>query len=246
MAETNQQRIARELRELNTPEGKEAARKQSLDMADIEFQMALAPNLGYAGDIDPAVARYHALGGTPDPVSVKGAYRGPLEEGETPTKKGYSWEGEKIPIDYDTVNVMGADAAKPEIWAHEYRHRMQPTLSEKGNRLGDAATAQNSRQWDSAVKLWVDQLRRGGDNPSREEAEENLLDRLSGSSFGSSARHRYTEQFDRGARPSTAPFWPPWRPDKANFESNLSREKYVKEQKNRAYWLRRKEQLENE
>lgn len=205
-------------------------------MGDVEFQMALAPNLGYVGDIDPSVARYHGLGGADGEYNVKGLYRLPLAGGETGRKRGLKFEGEEIPIDYDTVNTFGAKAANPVTWSHEYRHRMHPGLTEKGNRLADAANAQNADQWEKTITTWRDQLWREQDTrPSRDAAEKNLLWNLDRRGYGKEkARHSYNTQYDRGARPSS----PSW------FGSDKNR--YANEQTARSYWLRRRDQRDDD
>lgn len=161
-------------------------RKMQEDFGDIEFQMEIAPLLGYVGEIDPKLARYHGIGGSDAEVTTKGFYVPPEDPNDPNTKENLrpyrvnveGYRGE-IPKEPGTINVVGAKSATPEIWAHEYRHKQYPEMSERDNRLADASSAMNESQWESAIDFWRDYLRRQGSKVTRSEAEKSLLNKLS-------------------------------------------------------------------
>ena len=103
---------------------------QGLQMADIEFQMAVAPYSGYEGPIDPSIARYHSL--------PEGAQSGLLGF-STPSEAAnhyisaasFDAGGDEImvPAEPGTVNVIGAKGATPATWAHEYSHQLEKDKS---------------------------------------------------------------------------------------------------------------------
>ena len=152
-------------------------RKNSESMADMEFQMQIAPNLGYRGPIDPSIARYHGVP-TSDSLTTHG-FQVP-EEGSLGKGYRYAEGGEEtiIPKEPGTVNAIGRHGDIP-TWSHEYRHAQRPDMSEAKNRILDGYNAQNRDQWDSAVDLWQDWMqRRSEDKVSKEKAEKSLIGRV--------------------------------------------------------------------
>jgi len=103
---------------------------QGLQMADIEFQMAVAPYSGYEGPVDPSIARYHSL--------PEGAQSGLLGF-STPSEAanhyisaasfGAGGDEIMVPAEPGTVNVIGAKGATPATWAHEYSHQLEKDKS---------------------------------------------------------------------------------------------------------------------
>jgi len=101
---------------------------QGLQMADVEFQMAIAPYSGYEGPIDPSIARYHSL--------PKGAQSGLLGFATSPDAPNHyisagvlNGDDLLIPAEPGTVNVVGARGATPATWAHEYSHQLEKDRS---------------------------------------------------------------------------------------------------------------------
>lgn len=146
----------------------EALERQRLreEAFDNEFAIEVAAQSNYAADIDPSIARYQGL---PDIASYSIPESGPnkvLRGFYPPPDEEYP-EGtflDKYPIDflYNRKNYRGLTRhtvipesgtvnavdkyAKPEIYAHEYRHRNFPGLSERKNRVADLLTALDERQ----------------------------------------------------------------------------------------------------
>ena len=135
---------------------------QGMQMGDIDFQMAVAPYMGYKGEIDPSVARFHGL--TPEQRSDKGLklkgfqVKPNLGGRELPpyTYETDSGEVVEIPKEFNTVNAIG-DGASPRTWAHEYRHHERTDAkAEVGNRIIDLATSMNKKDWNEALKFIED------------------------------------------------------------------------------------------
>ena len=121
--ETNEQKALRISTENNLDYN---AVLQGMQMGDIDFQMAIAPYLGYKGEIDPSIARFHGLPqGTPT-LPLKG-FSVPkdtperlLTQGkEVSTRSGDTYV---FPKEAGTVNTIGTGATA-DTWAHEYRHQ---------------------------------------------------------------------------------------------------------------------------
>jgi hypothetical protein len=146
----------------------EALERQRLreEAFDNEFAIEVAAQSNYAADIDPSIARYQGL---PDIASYSIPESGPnkLLRGFYPPPDEEYPEGtflDKYPIDflYNRKNYRGLTRhtvipesgtvnavdryAKPEVYAHEYRHRNFPGLSERKNRVADLLTALDERQ----------------------------------------------------------------------------------------------------
>jgi hypothetical protein len=236
----------------------EELQKQKLREAafDNEFAIEVAAQSNYAADIDPSVARYHGLEGVSgDRRMTLGGFTVPPEEPEDPYTsydlRPYGFRDPEtnrryvVPVEPNTVNAVHS-LATPEVWAHEYRHRQYPNMSEFQNRLIDAATAQNERQWNEAVRMWQDQLYRAelrrNEDAQRmpmSEAEEHLLDKLL-----SRDRQRYylspifKDEYDRGAR----------LPPPEGFLTRLfstDEGEYVESRLQNAYFMKRAKELEN-
>ena len=135
---------------------------QGMQMGDIDFQMAVAPYMGYKGEIDPSVARFHGF--TPEQRSDKGLklkgfqVKPNLGGRELPpyTYETDSGEVVEIPKEFNTVNAIG-DGASPRTWAHEYRHHERTDAkAEIGNRIIDLATSMNKKDWNEALKFIED------------------------------------------------------------------------------------------
>lgn len=217
-------------------------RKLGEQMADVEFQMDIAPLLGYVGEIDPSIARFHGIGGESGPVTTKG-FHIPDEDPNNPYTREQlrpfnvnlgDYQG-SVPKEPGTVNVVGADSATPEVWAHEYRHRQFPEGGEKANRLADAANANNESEWNAAVRMWRDQMRREGEKPSMSEAEVNLIQKLqgwSGSDRSGAAHQAYNDEKLLGAKATNESPW--YRQEE---------DQYAREQTDIKYWNKRRRDL---
>jgi len=103
---------------------------QGLQMADIEFQMAIAPYTGYEGPIDPSIARYHSL-----PEGSQSGLLGFSTPSEAANRyisaASFGAGGDEImlPAEPGTVNAVGAKGATPSTWAHEYSHQLEKDRS---------------------------------------------------------------------------------------------------------------------
>ena len=152
---------------------------QGMQMGDVEFQMAVAPYMGYKGSIDPSIARFHGLRGSPE-LDTKGFSIPPNYKGEPVwTTRGYG-KDYTLPAEAGTVNAINT-AATPQVWGHEYRHqekidRLLTTLgsdqvfdktsydvfSSKGgnfevvnNRILDVRSAQNAKEMKEPLKYLI-------------------------------------------------------------------------------------------
>jgi len=150
----------------------EYGKKMNEDFGNMEFQMEIAPYVGYQGPVDPSIARFHGL-----PFSEKTTLKGFTVPDGYEAKKPYMYAGEEgifaIPKEQGTVNAVNADAT-PNVWGHEYRHRQDMDMSEKQNRLLDGYYAQDQASWKAAVRLWLDQMGGG----SMLDAEKDLIKQL--------------------------------------------------------------------
>jgi len=255
------------------PFTKEQLRKMSEKMGDMEWQMGVAPYLGYAGPIDPEAARYHALGGTNDEFNMKGFHIPSQNIGYlgTPEMAPFKVEADvggklqrfEMPKEPGTVNVVGATAAKDNIWGHEYRHKQHPLYGEDYNRVADAAFAQNEKDWGSAVKWWRDQMIRMGENVTLSEAERDLIEQLKKNAHsiyhdtGKEAVNTDPQQGLKGAFASAQRGLMESLKKQANLLSVLSgkevanttpqqdmRGVFAEEQAARSYWMKRARELE--
>lgn len=68
-------------------------------------------------------------------------------------------EGALPDMEPNRVYGVGPDGATAQTWAHEFRHKGNPDMTEDGIRVQDAYMAGSRRQWDEAVRSW--QNRRG-------------------------------------------------------------------------------------
>ena len=136
---------------------------QGMQMGDIDFQMAVAPYMGYKGEIDPSIARFHGF--TPEQrsdaagLNLKGFQVKPNLSGiELPpfTYETDSGEVVEIPKEFNTVNAIDSGAS-PTTWAHEYRHHERTDgKAEAGNRIIDLATSMNKKDWNEALEFIED------------------------------------------------------------------------------------------
>lgn len=162
----------------------EFGRAQAEAMADAEFQQEIAPLLNYRGPIDTSKARYHGFPRSavdiPPGKTIRthgvnvpeGAERDDLTF-RLPAAEGGTVDL-LVPLEPDTVNAIDMEA-DDQTWAHEYRHR-QGIKNEGVNRMVDGWNAQNSADWDEAVRGWADwQLRTGHKSTTLEKAEADLL-----------------------------------------------------------------------
>jgi hypothetical protein len=128
----------------------EKYRRMSEQMADIEWQMEIAPYMPKGAKIDPSKFRLHRL---PESMRERGlnmkGFSVPegAREGRTldlPRGQG------KIPADPGTVNIVGAINANNRTIAHEYRH--QEGIGEESiNRVIDLMRSQNQADLDNAL-----------------------------------------------------------------------------------------------
>jgi hypothetical protein len=248
-------------KEKMTEEERKRQRAMSEQLGDIEFQMEIAPYTNYTGPIDPSVARYRGFEGLPGDTNLTlgGFYAQPDSEENPYTEadlKGYEGSVDGIdvslPVEPNTVNAVH-NKATPNIWAHEYRHKENPGMSEERNRLADGILAMNERDWKSAVKFWKDKLmskevlkqaraRKNGEKyiakeiPTSEVERDliNKLDSDSGASFGL-AQSIFNNEFKNkgGNLPESEENW--YAPDEHDYQW-MRREQ--------TYWPKRKAELD--
>jgi hypothetical protein len=138
----------------------EALERQRLrdEAFDNEFAIEVAAQSNYAADIDPSIARYYGL---PDAAPGYDGLRGfeltPTEEYPEGTfldkrLKRIFYETKPGALGVSTITPeMGTVSAidrhaNPVTYAHEYRHKNFPELSERQNRIADFLTALDERQ----------------------------------------------------------------------------------------------------
>jgi hypothetical protein len=253
MADVTKQRMtAEELRK---------AKRASEQMGDVEFQMEIAPYTNYTGPIDPSLARYRGAKGLSGDTNLTlgGFYAPPNNEKDPYTEedlKGYEGRVQgvnvEVPVEPNTVNAVH-NKATPNIWAHEYRHKEKPGMSEDRNRLLDGALAMNESDWKSAVKFWKDKLmrkevlkqakaRKNGEKYTAKdilnsEAERDLINELDsdkGASFGATQTLFNDEFRNKGGNlPESEETW--YNPDEFDYE-RMRREQ--------TYWPKRKAELD--
>ena len=105
---------------------------QGMQMGDIDFQMAVAPYMGYKGEIDPRKARIHSLFQDTPTLFTKGFSVAPESTNTNPyearsvqslTPKSKSRETYLFPQEAGTVNILGVENTTPSILGLEYRHQ---------------------------------------------------------------------------------------------------------------------------
>ena len=105
---------------------------QGMQMGDIDFQMAVAPYMGYKGEIDPSKTRIHGLFQDTPTLFTKGFSVAPESTNTNPvevrsvrslTPKSKSRETYLFPQEAGTVNILGIENTTPSILGHEYRHQ---------------------------------------------------------------------------------------------------------------------------
>lgn len=190
----------------------------SEQMGDIEFQMDIAPYFDYAPNagIDPSISRYHGVRKLPGDVELTlgGFYVPPENVNQPYTERDLKPRSGNVqgidisvPVEPGTVNAIHSRAT-PNVWAHEYRHKADRGMSEDSNRLADAVMAQNEGDWNAAVDMWRDRMRRQGKKVTKSEAERDLISALQ---FNNdiAARNAFQRNYDLGARdPRAGKPWP--------------------------------------
>ena len=136
------------------------SRKSQEGFGDIEFAADVASRAGppgYAeGAIDPQRAKYF---GTKHSNQMR--VLGMTNVGEEP--KEFRYEKFDRPygqgmvhgvLDPQTTSAFGV-GARPDIWAHEYRHLQYPGMSEKRNRLYDAYSATDEKEFMDVANIYA-------------------------------------------------------------------------------------------
>jgi hypothetical protein len=147
-------------------------------MLSVPYQIEVANMAGPGVDVDPTMARYQPEHGG---LNIQGFM---VDKETSPENMEYLRNRYRysdgpnnkmvfIPVEKNTVNVLGAENNNPETWSHEYRH--QDVKSENMSRLIDAAQAKTKKQWESAISFWQDTRPEG---TSMAQAEQSLLDTL--------------------------------------------------------------------
>ena len=152
------------------------SQQMNKQMADVEFQMGVAPYMPKGSKIDPKKAKVHSL--PPEyrdtNFNVK-AFSVP--EGYTGTGYDlpYGRDTIEIPAESGTVNVIGAKQATNRLWGHEYRHQEdQDAGSEIRNRLVDMMMSQNKQDITDSVDLLKDEEFRRYKKMSRRASPEEV------------------------------------------------------------------------
>ena len=138
----------------------EALERQRLrdEAFDNEFAIEVAAQSNYAADIDPSIARYYGL---PDAAPGYDGLRGFELTSTEEYPEGTFLDKRLKRILYETKpGALGVLTITPEMgtvsaidrhanpvtYAHEYRHKNFPELSERQNRIADFLTALDERQ----------------------------------------------------------------------------------------------------
>jgi|DEB0MinimDraft_6_1074348.scaffolds.fasta_scaffold22234_2 hypothetical protein len=138
----------------------EALERQRLrdEAFDNEFAIEVAAQSNYAADIDPSIARYYGL---PDAAPGYDGLRGFELTSTEEYPEGTFLDKRLKRIFYETnPGALGVSTITPEMgtvsaidrhanpvtYAHEYRHKNFPELSERQNRIADFLTALDERQ----------------------------------------------------------------------------------------------------
>jgi hypothetical protein len=138
-------------------EMEEAQRRSAMQVADADFESDLYAHMGERGKW--AIDANRARVAPPDPSGrLYGFYSSPMfPKGARPEGEHYQHIPEGF-VDPDTVYVSGVENAKPQVWAHEFRHRAMPNMPEDSNRLLDAYYARSPQEWQKAVRSHQDML----------------------------------------------------------------------------------------
>jgi len=174
-------------------------------LADSEFETALAPYNNYTGGTPADRVKYEGLyPGAPTRMNLQGQYVKPditPEQIERGKKSFINHETNKvdyvIPIP-DTVHLI-TGGARPNVAAHEFGHRDFPEYTEHGIRKRDAMLAPNKRAWKEAVANFHESTnlsRSPGKELSMKDAEEKLLAEIQDMHNGLK-RHSYTPTIAR-------------------------------------------------
>jgi hypothetical protein len=138
----------------------EALERQRLrdEAFDNEFAIEVAAQSNYAADIDPSVSRYYGLSNAaPGYDGLRGFEITPTEEYPEGTflderRRRIFYETKPGALNVSTITpesgtVSAIDRhANPVTYAHEYRHKNFPELSERQNRIADFLTALDEPQ----------------------------------------------------------------------------------------------------
>ena len=167
---------------------KEELYKLSEEFGDMEWQQEVAPYVEDA-EIDVSKARFHGLPDEPNQSLTLAGYSLPEGQGDGESMEYRSRDtGKKyaFPQDAGTVNVIGAGAAVPAVWGHEYRHQEDKEGGRGGeydNRKKDLLYAQDKKDWDRAVDVMLRYMARSDEKivelyneGTPEEKEQHIID----------------------------------------------------------------------
>ena len=131
-------------------------RREFMSPEDPDFAEKLSPYM--AGEIDPSVARHLELD-LPQDVGLN--LRGAYNPHDDPIQKEFSVGGKPMSLEFEpgTVNAIHT-RNNPRTWAHEFRHRNYPELSEDQNRTVDLVAAQSEIDRDDAIRLYANSIRK--------------------------------------------------------------------------------------
>lgn len=193
-------------------------------------QQDIAPYFGNAAPkLDPQTLRHHPW--KKDGMPTTAGFNIPVDvtdEEVAHKQRRYRYRDKdgrtvQLPLEKGTINTVGNQ--HPRIWAHEVRHNIgEDGSGEVYNRLADAATAQDDPDWEAAVYMWRDKLRR--ENRQRKvlpsEAQTDLVEKLQGNN-AITPRNIYAADYERGARiPGTEAGW--WQKDDAKYTQKRAKE----------------------
>ena len=158
-------------------------------LADPELTADYQRLLGGVGDMNPDKVRLHEgqklnLHGFAIPPDSSD------EDLERHRKRYNPWD---LPVEANTVNIVGEQNMDANTLAHEFRHIIAPGYSEKMNRLADASMAEKDPEWEDAARMWGD-----ANEVLPSEALNNLFYNLDTNGM---ATKEYKRQYQLGARP---------------------------------------------
>jgi len=168
----------------------EIAKRASVAAMDQEFLMEIARRLGptKTRESSPSADNIVSHLKAPDNLTVR-AIQIPANMKQRDIDLGINMDSfSNFGVDTSqfkagTIHTFGPGNTQPATQAHEVRHELYGQgLSEQENRLLDAWNASTPEEWDDAVHMWHDQLKRNfserkseAPTPTIEEAEEILI-----------------------------------------------------------------------
>ena len=246
MADTTKKRSLREMPKgrAYADAGKVNDRYKGLPQDELarRVQQDIAPYFGNAPPkLDPQTLRHHPWKQQGMPTTA--GFNIPADTSDAElmeNQRRFSYKDQdgrltKLALEKGTINVVGNQ--HPRVWAHEVRHNIdEDGNGEVYNRLADAATARDNPDWESAVYMWRDKIRRDkkrkGDKSKTlpSEAQADLVGQLQ-RNHSVTPRNVYAADYERGARAPDTKTLPWQKPSTGYVEKRMQDAKWAQEAK---------------